>query len=221
MTIARIQTANVAGSPASVTSVSVAFPSNVTAGDLLIAYCYVYAVSPTLSVTDTLGNTYGISTVANGAIGSTLAIAHCISGSSGANTVQLSNGGVTGTGIGLVIEEYSGVSGLDTTNSVSDQTSATPSVSLTTTTDHDLVVCVAIEQASATVTPGLGFTLGVQTTAKWWEVTEYDLDAGTAGSFTGSFGLSGSARASMMIKSFTASSGGGPLPTALMGQACL
>lgn len=100
------------------TSLAVAFPGNVTAGNCIVVFAkYGTATSVFQSITDTLGNTYTqVDSVTGGAAGAnTLKSFTAQSPSGGANTVTLNFTGANGVYPRLTIGEWSGA---DTTASL-------------------------------------------------------------------------------------------------------
>lgn len=142
-----------------VSSQPLAYPANVTAGDLLVCLgrCW-HSTTPhtSISVTDTRGTTYSVFFVDEAGSNDSQFIAYGIAPSSGANTVTVTPNSLAET-ISLAIDEFSGV---DTTTplsvggSTSTGASTTASDSLTTLTAGELVVGVMGHTGGApTITP--------------------------------------------------------------------
>jgi hypothetical protein len=152
-----------AGSQRAATSVGtgdsapLAFPGNVTAGNLLICAgrAASFTSSTSVAVTDTLGTTYTVISLAVNA-NEVQWIAYGISPSSGANTVT-ANPSSADDQISFAIDEFTGV---DTTTPLSVNggsstgTSTAPSDSITTLTNGELIIGVmGYAGADATITP--------------------------------------------------------------------
>lgn len=143
-------------------SLSLAYPGNVTAGDLLTVGGNTHDVSGATgySITDTVGTNYTVytCTALTGSPDATPFLAIGIAPSTGANTVTVnptldSNADQIVFGIG----EFSGtatVSLLDVDGGSSTGTSTTPSDGLTTVTANALILGVVGFQTSTSVTPG-------------------------------------------------------------------
>lgn len=89
------------------TSESLAYSSSTTTGSLLICMGLVTTLSTTLSVTDTLGNTW-IPVGSLTGVGNNIQLFVCVSNAGGANTVTLHS--TTSAQLAMVIGEYSGQS---------------------------------------------------------------------------------------------------------------
>lgn len=138
-----------------------AFPSNVTAGNLLVvmAHSYNQGIYPT--VTDSQGNTYTTQVQdsdADGFIRSNINTA--TAGSSAANTVTVTvTGGSNDSRIGIVIYEYSGTDGSFLTASNKGNSSTASITSTTFRTSEPIAVFVC--QITTTTTgwvAATGFT---------------------------------------------------------------
>lgn len=160
---ATIRAANVGSAPA-------AFPADVTAGDLLLVCIGAWMGGTgftSLNVTDTLSTSYSVLIAPTGVVwaGGTGrgCIAYGIAPSSGPCTVTVDpvENGQGNSWINAVIDEFSGVNAtpLDVDGGESTGSNTTPSDSLTTVTDNDLVVGVLVDVGSGgTITPDAAFT---------------------------------------------------------------
>ena len=88
-----------------------AFPSSVTAGNLLIVACGVYAGYTAATPTDTLGNAWNLGFYNSnyGGNGDSVWFFWAVAGSSGANTVTISGPGWPHSGSDVLIAEVSGM----------------------------------------------------------------------------------------------------------------
>lgn len=147
-------------------SAAVAYPGNVTAGNLLVVGGSTYDTAGTTShsVTDTIGTTYTVYTctaLTASFPNSTPYIAIGIAPSSGANTVTVNPTiDASANKMRFGITEFSGVANppLDVNGGSSTGTSTTPSDSITTATDNALILGLAAFQTSASITPGGSYT---------------------------------------------------------------
>jgi len=154
-----------AGQGSSVTSLSQAFPSNNTAGNLIVVFVRASTTNQTVTVTDTALNTYALAvsqtqTTDNHQIG----IFYATSAASGPNTVTATFS-ASNTHPWLSVFEFTGVSALDQTahaqgSSTSPNTGLTP----TTTSNNELVFAgLGLPSAStASITAGTGFQVLLQ-----------------------------------------------------------
>jgi len=150
-----------------------AFPSNNTAGNLIVVAVEVGAVAHPVTVNDTQGNTYYPATSlvtwrTNGG-GSSAQIFYAPNIRSGPNTVTMTEPNSGGTGAGnafnaIAIHEYSGISiasPLDATATAMGTTTTSPftmtSGSATTSVNGELIFGYA-NALNATLTAGAGFT---------------------------------------------------------------
>lgn len=91
-------------------SVTTAFDSNNTGGNLIVVMAYFWTNSQTLTVTDTRGNTYQLaSTVSQTSDGHQIWLYYAENIAGGANTVTASVTGSPAGYAGFVIAEYSGI----------------------------------------------------------------------------------------------------------------
>jgi hypothetical protein len=140
-------------------SMSLAFNSNVTAGNLLLVLVgnSTGGLSASYTVTDTLGNTYvSLGQVEDVSGGPTSDLLWCVSNGSGANTVSVSY--TSGSGLALHVAEFSGVSYLDQNAASSDNTgTSADSGPVTTNVANELLIGALCASGAPTV--GSGWTL--------------------------------------------------------------
>lgn len=139
-----------------VDSVGLAFPLNVTAGNLLVVMGGQDDAGGPTAVTDSQGNTY---TVFQSGAGGFIAIA--VAGSSGACTVTV-NPDTTSTDFSFTINEYSGqhATPLHVDDGETTGTDISPTATLTTTVDACLILAVMSHSGADTaiVPPAGSFT---------------------------------------------------------------
>jgi hypothetical protein len=142
------------------TTVTAAFSSNVTTGDLLVV-AVGGSNNATFSITDTQGNTYikakDVYNPSIGFTGYTSAIYYTVAKSSSADTVQAYNAASSGF-MRLLIHEYSGANALDATSSNTGNSSTVDSGSAATNFAHELVFGWLASDNGVT-SAGSGFTL--------------------------------------------------------------
>jgi uncharacterized protein (DUF2237 family) len=139
-----------------VNSQTLAYPGDVTAGNLLVCGGFTFAAGPpTISVTDTRGTSYTVLSF-NPNSSETGWIAYGIAPSSGANTVTV-NPSTASDFLSFSIDEFSGV---DPTTPLSvDGGNATgasgiPIHSITTVTVNELIIgCMGYDGATTTIAP--------------------------------------------------------------------
>lgn len=156
------QRATVAGSSGE-DFTTVAFPGNVTAGNLLICAGAVFqAVAPaSIAVTDSQATSYTVLSSAVG-VNTRVFLAYGVAGGSGANTVTINPDG-TGNFISAAIDEFAGThtAPLDVDAGVNIATSTTPTIDITTGTNDALIVGVVDLRyggGTHTITPGGSYT---------------------------------------------------------------
>ena len=163
-----------------------AFSSNVTAGNTIIVISLGNASQFSVTVSDTLTNTFNqdaYSGTTNGA-----AIYSAYSASGGADTVTRT----TGTDNGLIIAEVSGLvtsSPVDVTDAATTiGTGSSPTSNTFTTNTTDFIISTFIEESSATTgTAARSYTF-LQQNAGQYGIGIYLADA-TAGSLESSFSI--------------------------------
>jgi|CXWL01.1.fsa_nt_gi hypothetical protein len=171
-TSARAAIAELSGQRATITecnncdTLAVAYPGNVTVGDLLVIGGNTYDTNGTTdyTVTDTVGTNYTIyaCTALTESPNATPFLAVGIAAASGANTVTV-NPTIDASANQIVfgIGEFSGtatVNILDVNGGSSTGTSTAPADALTTVTANALILGVVGFQTSAAVTPGGSYT---------------------------------------------------------------
>jgi hypothetical protein len=144
-------------------SSTLAFPSNVTSGSLLVVYITINAATGTLSASDNVNGNYNVDVTAQGQ-NNTGAICTFPGAAGGATTVTFSQSGAAG-GLTCVIEEWSGIvpsTALDQIASVAYTSTSTPSSGSTPTTTqaYELLLGAVVMNIAQTVTPGTGWSLG-------------------------------------------------------------
>ena len=146
-TVTRIQGTNT-GTQSSVTSLSLAYGSNVTAGNLLVVAFQRYTpgdaggTTPT-SITDSVGTTYSLMCNFNtGGTTTGVAVWAGIAGGSGANTVSV-NGLPAGTYNVLIISEYNNAQAILDVAAVTTYGSSSPVASSITTVQPGDVIYVS------------------------------------------------------------------------------
>ena len=146
-------------------ALAVAFPSNVTAGNLLLCLMVGAESAPagTGPVTDTRGNTWSAIGTADATSGFWIHGFYCIANGSGANTCTSHMNGGYSSYHAVLVAEYSGIA---STNPLDVENKATgsgtgPTVSITTTNANDLVIGWETDTSSTniTITEGSGYTM--------------------------------------------------------------
>jgi len=150
----------------SASSVSIAYTSNVTAGDILVAIGEGYPTSGTLSISDTQGNTWTlVGSVSNN---DSLYMWVANANATGANTVTISIGGGGTTYVQGIVAEYSGYatsSPIDSYSTNSGSGSGSGSLTLSTGSiavggSGELIVSAYIfPNPFSGATAGSGFTM--------------------------------------------------------------
>lgn len=205
--IAQVQSA--AGFASGVSSISQAFSTVNTQGNMIIAFVRMSTTSETVSVTDSAGNSY-IDAVAQAqaADGSQTHIFYARNIKAGANTVTATFSS-TNNHPWLAIYEFSGLNTSAPLDQVASAqgSSAAPSSGLTsnTTSANELVFAGLGLPASSsvTVTGGAGFTLLQQDTgANTSRAAEEDEIVKAVGQYAGIFTLSGSVNWSVVLATF-------------------
>jgi hypothetical protein len=131
------------------TSGNVAFPGNVTSGNMLIVGGSFFA-GGAVSVADTRGTSYTVYH-APGTGAANAWVAWGVAPSGGANTVTATNGSAN---YGYFsIDEYSGVTQLDVAGSPATDTSATATAPLTTVATDALIIAAMMHSTSTSITP--------------------------------------------------------------------
>lgn len=189
-----------------------AFDSSVSAGNLVIVAMAEY-VGHTASVTDSGGNTYAEDiSAANATLSSSRATLYSSVIASGGTLTVTANS--PGAYIRLVLMEFSGnasSSVLDGTGSASGDPSATPTTGSVTVSQADSLVVACFTHGSTTKTldPGAGYTMAGENESDALQPihAEYDLDADTSQTASGTIGAS--VFSSIVAASYKPAAGGG------------
>jgi hypothetical protein len=178
---------------AALSSASLAFASNNTAGNWIAVGIRVGQPNETISVKDSKGNTYHSATQINQTgDGDTLAIFYAENIAAGANTVTISVS--SADTLRLAILEFSGVASSGSIDQAiaSQGSNASPnSGNITTTANGDLLLGAILTADGETVTPGSGFQIAESVPAKpnTKLIIEYQVQ-GSSGSASASAKLS-------------------------------
>ncbi len=146
---------------------TIAFPSNVVSGNLLVLGIWKSANNSVSSISDTRGNTYQVDRAQLATDNTGVAIYSCISVGSGANTVSVTMGATTD--LSMCVMEFSGVvstSWRDAVESGSGSGTALDSGS-----------GQSIAQANEVL---IGFGGSISTNTPWTAGTSYTLSSATA-----------------------------------------
>lgn len=160
MAIAELSTQRATKAIDAVDSTTLAFPGNVTAGNLLLVMGTAQGAADTSpwTVTDTIGTVYTKLLTSNSVNNVRSCIAYGLAPSSGANTVTVDPTGAT-LSISFSIDEFSGVKGLDVDGSFSTGTSTAPADSITTGVTNALIIGVMnYNTGNTTINPPSGWT---------------------------------------------------------------
>lgn len=207
--ISLVQSAKLEGS--GVSSLSQAFSSPNTAGNLIIAFVRMSTTSQTVQVTDSLGNTYtdAVSQVQDDD-GHQIHILYAANIQAGVNTVT-ANFSATNNHPWLAIFEYNGVAianPLDVTSSAQGSSGVASSGNTAQSRTAKELVFAAVglpSSSSVAVTAGSGFVIESQdANSPGSRATVEDQISTTAGSVSGMFSLSGSANWTSAVATFIA-----------------
>lgn len=210
MAISKVQsTSTSTGSGGSSTTVAVAYTSNVTANNNLIAVAGGAAnTTCTFSSPSDTWNT--IATFWDGNIGQLLSLGYAENVTGGAKTVTATFG-VSTIFKSIIIEEWSGLatsSSLDTnTTGLHVPATTTPADNaMTTTANGDLIIgCIVSD--GVTISAGSGFTLDIYDSGNHYGA-EFQVQT-SSGSITVGWTLGSSAQAAVISAAFKAGGGGG------------
>ncbi len=190
-------------------SVSSTFPSNNTAGNLLVVVVRMSTTTQTVTVTDSLGNVYAEAVAqAQAADGHQVHVFYAANAAGGPNTVTATFS-ATNNHPWLAVFEYRGlvtVNPLDqTAHAQGNGTMATSGATGPTATASELVVAVMGLPASykGTAVAGTGFTLQQQDTGTSRAAVEALVGTTTA-SYVGTFGLSPGTNWTAVVATFAA-----------------
>ena len=191
--IARVQSTSTEGT--NVSQVTQSFNSTTTAGNLILAFVRMTTTVQTVTVADTLGNTFQPAVSQKQTFsGYQIALYYAVNAKTGPDTVTASFSN-TNAHPWLALYEYSGVNALDTVahnQGVGSilSTGAAPQTSLAT----ELVFTGFGFPAatSAAFVPGSGFTLDQQQPAQGWSRAATEVaTVAVAGSYAGAASLNG------------------------------
>jgi hypothetical protein len=201
------------------TSSTLAFTANNTGGNWIAVAIRGWQVGPTLTVTDTRGNTYRTAIRFNETVdGMTLGILYAENIAGGSNTVTVS-GIQSGGTLRFAIFEYSGVAtanSLDVTKSSQGTSNAPTTGSVTTTTGGDLVIGVLATANSRTFTAGSGYFIEERVpAAPNTKLVVEDRIQATAGSVLANGTINSSDTWGAAMAAFRPASGGSPAPPSI------
>jgi len=196
-------------------STSVSFPSASTAGNWIGVVIRAGKSGQVFTVTDSRGNTYHNAIQFNEVIdGTTLGIFYAENITGGVNTVSVSDT-ILGT-LRIAILEYSGVAlanSLDGAAVANQGTSASPTVSLTTTVNGDLLLGEMSTANAAIFTAGSGYTIEETVPAQPnTKLIVEDRVQTTAGSASASASLAASDSWGAALAAFKSGGSGAPPP---------
>ena len=196
-------------------STTITFPSANTAGNWIAVMIRAGKSGQVFTVTDTRGNTYHNAIQFNEVIdGTTLGIFYAENITGGVNTVTVSDT-ILGT-LRVAILEYSGVAlanSLDGAAVGSQGTSASPTVSLTTTVNGDLLLCEMSTANAAIFTAGSGYTIEETVPAEPnTKLIVEDRIQTTAGNVSASASLAASDSWGAALAAFKSGGSGAPPP---------
>ncbi len=204
--IALVQSSATAGN--SVSKVSAAFPSANVSGNLIIAVVRMSTTTQTVTLGDSLGNTYSNAvSQAQSSDGHQLYIFYAKNIRAGTNTVTATFS-ASNAHPWLAVYEYSGLSttsSLDRTAHAQGSSAAPNSGAITTSSARELLFAATGLPASytGTATAGSGYTLLQQSTTSSRAASEGE-SVSVAGTYAGNFSLSSSANWSAALATFAA-----------------
>jgi len=136
-----------------------AFTSNVTSGNLIVAAAMWSFTGTSFTVSDTQSNVY---TLAVGPVEagdySRMKIYYTFASASGALTVSTGATGVGSDAMDLIILEYSGITSSGQTDATGTSTANSADVSITSVTNHDLILAAIVTNGAADNAAGSGWT---------------------------------------------------------------
>ena len=187
----------------SVTSVSVALPGAITTGNLIVAFVRMSSANQTVSLTDSLGNSYvdAVSQIQT-ADGHQTHILYAKNVRGGAATITATFSGVNNHPF-VAVYEYAGLSALDASSSAQGNSAAAAAAPLTIMSANELIFAGAGFPFGwpGSVTAGSGYTLQLQDTGTSRGASETTV-AGSSGTITGTFGLSQAANWTSILATF-------------------
>jgi len=213
--------ANGVDSGGGATQAVLAFGANVTAGSSIFVCARINAVGKTITVTDTLGNTYAGSggtagDVTNNTAGFQTYLYSAHNSAGGANTVTLA---ISGTGrIWMNIAEYSGLATSSTLDQTASATGASAAIdsgaTATTTQASELVIGVGGSNVDNTFTLGTGFSNLNVAAAGTNRVAMEGQVVSSTGTYNGTFTILTSTQWVGLVATYKGAGGatGGPFP---------
>lgn len=199
-----------------VDSATLAFPGNVTSGNLMVVVGSAWNTGggPTITVTDSRSTSYTVRTIVFSQY--TIFVAWGVTSSSGANTVTVDPGG-TGNYLSFSVDEFTGqhATPLDVNDGTSSTASSTSaSDSITTASANALVVgAMGFTNAhTSTIVAGASTTLiGAHTnqTTDTAHGAAFNIISGAAGSYATNWTLGTSSTWTAITVSFAEATGGG------------
>src|SRR5712692_7522949 len=199
------------------TAFSATFGASTTSGNAIIVGVTYGNVDPTITVTDSRGNTYARAIKTYDIRHSQgVAVFYAVNIAGGASHVVTVNFSSGTNYLGLGIHEYSGLSALDAVSGNTGSGTSLSSNSATTTANGDLAFGNGVEDSfgnSDTLTPGSGYTKRVDL-ANAAGYADADQVQATAGAISSTWTLSPSGRDWIAdIATFKASGGGPAAPS--------
>jgi methionine-rich copper-binding protein CopC len=224
--IALVQSGSAEGS--GVASVSKAFASSNTAGNLIIAFVRASTTTQTVTLSDTAGNSYTDAVWQQQTKdGHQIHLFYAANIKGGANTVKASFSG-SNNHPWLAIYEYSGLSAatpLDKTAAAQGNSAAASSGATAATTSANELVFTGLglpSGSSAVATAGAGYSVEQQdTNAGGSRATTADQEISAAGAYAGTFTLSASANWSAVVATFAAGTSTPPASAPTISTASL
>jgi len=201
----------------STTASSLSFPSNNTAGNLIVVAMRAGRSGEVFTVTDSNGNSYRqaaqMDVTVDVPAGDTLAIFYAENIKNGPNTVTVADS-LSGATLRFAILEYSGIvpaNSLDGMMTAQGTSNSPSSGSITTTANGDLLVGIIMSAEGMTFSAGTGYTLRDQVPGSpdTKLITEDRIQA-LAGSASATAALSSSNAWGAAIAAFRASAGSSP-----------
>lgn len=200
---------NVGKAPGTVTSTTLAFTSNNTAGNFIAVGVWLDASGRTVTVTDSVGNTYALAKrQANTTNVFETFILYAMNIGGGANTLTISIDGAAAV-MRVIQYEFSGVAltnALDQTAGAEGTGTAVDSGSVVTGENNELIFVVGGSFTNVAWTAGTNYLNLLQIAAGAGKVAGEWQNLATAGSISGTFTLGASASWTGAIATFKSSS---------------
>lgn len=206
--IAHVQSTANGNDCGTVTTCNLAYGSNVTAGSLLVAALSVGATARTITLSDSLTQTFVLaSSGTNVTDGHATYIYYFANTAGGADTVTFSISGAASP-LRIGVSEFSGAataSPVEKVNNASGNSTTPASGNVTPTTDGQLIFAVARNAAATTFTAGTDFTLRSQVPAAAnTRMASESFIQTTAAAHNGNFTMALSQQWSAVVASFLA-----------------